>query len=116
MRPTGGILAAVPEPKFTTALSESRTRGVAIFRTTASESMDVGWTRWMFDKYRVPFTTITEKDVAAGSLNAKFDAILIPDQGAEQLDRAIGEAGAAALGAFVEAGGNLLAFNDASGF
>ena len=48
--------------------------------------MDAGWTRWMFDKYRVPFTTITEKDVTAGSLNAKFDAILIPDQGAQQLE------------------------------
>jgi len=76
---TGGLLAPVPEPKFTTALSDSRTRRVAIFRTTASESMDAGWTRWMFDKYRVPFTTITEKDVATGALNDKFDAILIPE-------------------------------------
>jgi hypothetical protein len=68
----------------------------------------------MFDKYRVPFTTITEKDIAAGSLNTKFDAILIPDQGAQQLSRAIGDAGAGALGTFVEGGGTVLAFNDAS--
>jgi hypothetical protein len=113
---TGGILAAVREPKFTTALSESRTRRVAIFRTTASESMDAGWTRWMFDKYRVPFTTITEKDVAAGALNDKFDAILLPDQPPQQIERALGAAGAAALGTFVENGGSVLAFNDASSF
>ncbi|HUQ81862.1 MAG TPA: M14 family zinc carboxypeptidase [Gemmatimonadaceae bacterium] len=113
---TGEIVKAIPEPKFTTALSESRARRVAIFRTTSNESMDAGWTRWMFDKYRVPFTVITEKDVAAGSLNAKFDAIVIPDQAAQQLERAIGEAGASALGAFVENGGSVLAFNDASGF
>ena len=62
----------------------------------------------------MPFTTITEKDVIAGSLNGKFDAILIPDQAPQQLARAIGEPGAAALGAFVEGGGNLLAFNNAS--
>ena len=113
---TGGLLAAVPEPKFTTALSDSRTRRVAIFRTTASESMDAGWTRWMFDKYRVPFTTITEKDVAAGALNDKFDAILIPDQPPQQIERAVGPTGAAALGTFVENGGSVLAFNDASSF
>ncbi len=111
---TGGIVREIPEPKYTAALSESRSRRVAIFRLSTSESMDAGWTRWMFDKYRVPFTTITEKDVVAGSLNGKFDAILIPDQAVQQLSRGIGEAGAAALGAFVESGGTVLAFNDAS--
>jgi hypothetical protein len=111
---TGGIVREIPEPKYTAALSESRSRRIAIFRLSTSESMDAGWTRWMFDKYRVPFTTITEKDVATGSLNGKFDAILIPDQAVQQLSRGIGEAGAAALGAFVENGGTVLAFNDAS--
>ena len=111
---TGGIVREIPEPKYTAALSESRSRRIAIFRLSTSESMDAGWTRWMFDKYRVPFTTITEKDVAAGSLNGKFDAILIPDQAVQQLSRGIGEGGAAALGAFVQNGGTVLAFNDAS--
>ena len=113
---TGGIIKPVAEPRFTGPLSDSRARRVAIFRTSRGESMDNGWTRWVFDKYRVPFTTITEKDVAAGGLNEKFDAILLPDQSPQQLTRALGEAGSAALGAFVEGGGNLLAFNDASAF
>ena len=112
----GEIVRPVAEPKFTTALSDSRARRVAIFRTTANESMDDGWTRWVFDKYRVPFTQITEKDVAAGSLNAKFDAILFPDQPPQQMTRALGESGVAALGAFVDGGGTVLAFNDASSF
>jgi hypothetical protein len=113
---TGGIVGAIAEPKFTTALSDSKARRVAIFRTSQGESMDEGWTRWVFDKYRVPFTTITEKDVAAGSLADKFDAILMPDQPGQQLQRALGAAGLSALGAFVDAGGTLLAFNDASAF
>jgi hypothetical protein len=70
----------------------------------------------MFDKYRVPFTSINEKDVAAGSLNDKFDAIIVPDQAPQQLTRALGDAGKSALGAFVDGGGTLLAFNDASAF
>jgi len=114
--PTGGVVGPVPEPSFTTALSGSRARRVAIFRTTASESMDAGWTRWVFDTYRVPFTTITEKDLAAGSLGSRFDAIIVPDQSPQQIARAVGEAGAVALGSFVESGGTVLAFNDASVF
>src|SRR4029453_18312165 len=96
------------EPRFASPLSDSRTRRVAIFRTARGESMDEGWTRWVFDKYRVPFTTITEKDVAAGALNEKFDAIVVPDQAPQQLTRALGDAGVAALGAFVEGGGSVL--------
>ena len=113
---TGGIITPMAEPRFTSALSDRRTRRIAIFRTSRGESMDDGWTRWVFDKYRVPFTTITEKDVVAGVLNEKFDAIVVPDQTPAQLTRALGEAGTAALGAFVDAGGSVLAFNDASAF
>jgi zinc carboxypeptidase len=113
---TGGLITPMAEPRFTSALSDRRTRRIAIFRTSRGESMDDGWTRWVFDKYRVPFTTITEKDVAAGALNEKFDAIVVPDQTPAQLTRALGEAGTAALGAFVDAGGSVLAFNDASAF
>ena len=113
---TGGLITPMAEPRFTSALSDRRTRRIAIFRTSRGESMDDGWTRWVFDKYRVPFTTITEKDVAAGALNEKFDAIVVPDQTPAQLTRALGEAGTAALGAFVDGGGSVLAFNDASAF
>ena len=113
---TGRIVAPLPEPKFTGPLSDSRSRRVAIFRTSRGESMDNGWTRWVFDKYRVPFTTINEKDVSAGSLNDRFDAIVMPDQAPQQLARALGDAGRSALGAFVDGGGTLLAFNDAAAF
>jgi hypothetical protein len=113
---TDGIIPAMAEPRFTSPLSDRRARRIAIFRTSRGESMDDGWTRWVFDKYRVPFTTITEKDVAAGALNEKFDAIVVPDQAPAQLARALGDAGDAALGAFVDGGGSLLAFNDASAF
>ena len=113
---TGGVVRPMPEPKFTNPLSDSRTRRIAIFRTSRGESMDDGWTRWVFDKYRVPFTSINEKDVAAGSLGDKYDAILIPDQSPQQLARALGDPGRNALGAFVDGGGTLLAFNDAAAF
>ena len=82
----------------------------------------------MFDVNRVPFTSIVDKDVRAGNLNARFDVIIIPDQNANQitnglrqnypdsLQGGLGAAGAGALASFVENGGTLLAFNEASNY
>jgi hypothetical protein len=90
--------------------------------------MDEGWTRWVFDQYKIPFTTITARDIRAGNLKSKFDAIIIPDQNAraiangpfgrapDSLKGGIGAPGAEALGKFVDEGGTLIAFNDASDY
>jgi hypothetical protein len=106
-------------------LSDARSRRIAIFKN-ASASMDEGWTRWVLDQYRIPFTLVTARDIRAGNLASRFDAIVIPDQNARLIGRGpsgaypdslkggLGDAGAAALGAFVDAGGTVLAFNDAS--
>lgn len=108
-------------------LSDARARRIAIFKN-ASASMDEGWTRWVFDQYRIPFTLVTARDIRGGNLASRFDAIIIPDQNARLIARGpagnypdslkggLGDAGAAALGAFVDAGGTVLAFNDASDY
>ena len=119
-------IVPVEEPKFTVpGLSDRTARRVAIYRSYGAP-MDEGWTRWMFDVNRVPFTSIVDKDVRAGNLNARFDVIIIPDQSAAQIAGGprqsypdsllggLGAAGATALSAFVESGGTLLAFNAAS--
>ncbi len=122
------MLAPVPATRWVApGLSDSRARRIAIFRNT-SAAMDEGWTRWVFDQYRIPFTIVTARDVRAGDLASRFDAIILPDQNARQIARGptgpypdsltggLGDAGAAALGDFVDAGGTLLAFNDASDY
>jgi hypothetical protein len=116
------------EPKFTVpGLSDRTARRVGIYRSYGAP-MDEGWTRWMFDVNRVPFTSIVDKDVRAGNLNARFDVIILPDQNAGQIAGGprqaypdsllggLGTAGAAALSSFVENGGTLLAFNEASNY
>ena len=106
-------------------LSDSKARRVGIFRN-ASASMDEGWTRWLLDQHRIPYTMATARDLRAGNLASRFDVILLPEQAARQIARGpggaypdslkggVGEEGAAALKAFVEAGGTLVALNDAS--
>jgi hypothetical protein len=121
-------LASVPPiPWVAKGLSGRTTRRIAIFRN-ATPSMDEGWTRWVFDQYKVPFTIVTARDLRAGNLAGRFDAIVLPDQAARAIARGpagalpdslkggVGDAGAAALGAFVDAGGTLVAFNEASSY
>jgi hypothetical protein len=121
-------LGVVPATRWTAAgLSDTRARRIAIFRG-APASMDEGWTRWVFDQYRIPFAIVTARDVRSGDLASRFDAIILPDQQARAIARGttgnypdslkggLGEAGARALGAFVDSGGTVLAFNDASDY
>jgi hypothetical protein len=123
---TGPVVKEIPFPTFTAAsLSGVSTKRIGIYKSW-SESMDEGWTRYVFDTYRIPFTSLRDKEVRAGNLIAKYDAIILPEQSAQAISRGVGqnypdslrgglgEPGAAALTAFVEAGGTILAFSDAS--
>ena len=114
-------------PWVASGLTGNKSRRIAIFANT-SPSMDEGWTRWVFDQYRIPFTTISARDIRAGNLSSRFDAIIIPDQNPraitngpqgkypDSLKGGVGAPGAEALGRFVDDGGTLIAFNDASDY
>jgi hypothetical protein len=106
-------------------LSDRNTRRIAIYRSYA-ETMDEGWTRWLLDVNRIPYTSIVDKELRAGKLNDRFDVIVMPEQNAgaiagglrgaypDSLLGGLGAPGAAAIVSFVENGGTLLAFNTAS--
>ena len=121
-------IAAVAEPAYRVAgLTGNASRRIAIYKSHAA-SMDEGWTRWVFDSYKVPYRSIADRDLRAGRLNDRFDVIILPDQSAGAIARGlggnypdslrggVGEAGARALNAFVENGGTVLAFNEASDY
>ena len=91
-------------------------------------SMDEGWTRFVFDQsLNLDYKTLHDKDIRAGNLRAAFDAIILPDSMAKQMIDGhqaghmaeefvggLGEPGVAALKAFAEGGGTLVAFNNAT--
>jgi hypothetical protein len=135
---------ARPEP-FGVVI-QSRTRANSPVRLglyqNYNAAMDEGWTRWVFDQYKFPYQTLHDAEARAGKLNAKYDAILLPDQSARALFNGLpgpgqqnpenrggeggaypleyagglGEAGVRALREFVEAGGTLITLNNASEF
>src|SRR5262249_54856125 len=41
-------------------------------------SMDEGWTRWIFERWGIDYTSLENKDLKAGNLRTKFDAIVLP--------------------------------------
>jgi hypothetical protein len=120
--PTAGpVVKEIPEPKYTSPLSGKSPKRIAIYRPSTNEPIDEGWTHFLFDDYHIPTTIITEKDVLAGNLNERFDAIVLSDGVVGGRGGRGGRGGATAapdvfpnLDAFVNNGGSVLAFNNAS--
>src|SRR5260221_1802187 len=91
-------------------------------------TMDEGWTRWVFDTWKVPYTSLVDSVVHAGKLRDQFDVIILPDQRPSEILEGlpprypapyaggIGPDGSEALRQFVVAGGTLIALNEASRF
>ncbi len=118
----GAVLKGIPEPTYTSPLSGNSPKRIAIYRASTTEPIDEGWTHFLFDDYHIPTTIITEKDVLAGNLNARFDAIVLSEGvvGGGRGGRG-GRGGGAQppdvfpnFDAFVNGGGTLLAFNNAA--
>lgn len=118
------------EPSALVIQSRVRSSGdirVAMYKNFQA-AMDEGWTRWLFDQYKFQFKQLLHDEVRAGGLAAKYDAIILPDQTVNQLVNGLpssypaefagglGDIGVKALREFVEAGGTLITFNEASEF
>ena len=98
---------------------------VGIYRSSTG-NMDEGWTRYVFDTFNVPYASVRDADMRQGSLNAKFDALILPSQAATQIvsgnaagslppeyTGGITDAGVKNLKDFVTNGGMLICFDNA---
>ncbi|HEU0124248.1 MAG TPA: M14 metallopeptidase family protein [Bryobacteraceae bacterium] len=122
---------------------ELRKPRVAIYEPYTG-NMDLGWTQWLLDTFRVPYTVLHNADVQKGGLRERFDTVLLAQQGTDSLLHGlrdsggsgeegngsnpnrgrprprpeyvggIGTSGLAALDAFVREGGTLVALSTAA--
>ncbi|MDX1393031.1 MAG: M14 family metallopeptidase [Gemmatimonadota bacterium] len=105
------------------ALVPVRMPRIAIYRSYRA-AMPEGWTRWTLDTYGIPWENVWNEDVRSGDLS-RFDAIVLPSQSRAAIEEGypssrvpirfaggLGAEGAAALRAFVEAGGRVVAFDE----
>ena len=103
-----------------------RTPRVGLYKSW-SPAVDEGWTRYLFDKFEMPYLSITDLDIRQGNLNARFDVIVLPQQSVralfegnaarsypDQYVGGLGEGGVTQLKAFVSNGGSLVALGTAN--
>jgi hypothetical protein len=101
---------------------------IGLYRSWTA-NMDEGWTRWILEQYQFPFTSLYNANIMAGRLHEKYDVVVLPDAQTRQIMEGqrpgstpqryaggIGDEGVDALKDFVNDGGTLVAFNNASMF
>ncbi len=124
---------------------EIRRLRTALYQRYRGGNIDEGWTRFLLEQFSFPYTTLMDAEIKKGSLNEKYDAIIIPDDSTDAItgerptaggragDRhrrytppeestppeyrsGIGNEGVNALKAFVQKGGTLIALGEATDF
>ncbi|HSE16978.1 MAG TPA: M14 family metallopeptidase [Pyrinomonadaceae bacterium] len=98
---------------------------VGIYKGWTS-NMDEGWTRYIFDTFNVPYTSVRDADMRQGALSSKFDALIFTSQAATQIINGnatgtlpaeytggITEGGVKNLKEFVNNGGMMICFDNA---
>ena len=91
--------------------------------------MTAGWTRWMFDEHELVYDTLKDARARMGDLRRDYDVIVLQGQGASSItdgfgagtlpDEYVGGLGTEGVGAleeFVEAGGRIVAIEEATDF
>ena len=102
-------------------------------------NIDEGWTRLVLEQFEFPYTTLMDNEIKKGSLKKKYTTIILPNDPKAMITgvdkekwwerrypwwplpkyppeyrSGIGEEGVEALKEFVEQGGNLICFDEAS--
>jgi hypothetical protein len=103
-------------------------RRVAVYQPWVP-SIDEGWTRYVLDRFHVPYQTVHNANLRAGDLAHSFDVLVLPSvdprvlragylSGQTEPDyvSGLGAEGAAALQAFIRDGGTLVCLEDSCSY
>jgi hypothetical protein len=135
-------LNMAPKAGSTHAVKKLR---VGLRQRYSGGNMDEGWTRWLIEDFKFPYTSLMDADIKRGNLIDKYDVIVIPDDSTAMITglpaaggrggrggggeggfgganyppeyrAGIGNEGVTALKEFVNKGGTLVALGGASEF
>jgi hypothetical protein len=111
---------------------------LGMYQRYSGGNMDEGWTRWLLEHFRFPYTSLMDAEIKKGGLGDKYDVIVLPNDSTAAITgerpaaaagrgrreeayppeyrSGIGNEGVTALKAFVEKGGTLVTLGEASAF
>lgn len=116
------------------ALKQVRRQRIGMYQRYRSGNIDEGWTRFLFEQFGFPYTTLRDAEIKKGGLREQYDLIVLPEDSSAVITgerdpggrrdedippeyrSGIGKEGVEALVEFVRKGGTLVAFGGASGF
>ncbi|MFN2529702.1 MAG: M14 family metallopeptidase [Pyrinomonadaceae bacterium] len=101
----------------------TRPLGIAVYKSSMP-NMDEGWTRYVFDTFNVPYSSVRDRDLRNVAGISQYDVVILPSQRLRDIiegnvpgtlpfefSGGIGELGVANLKQFVESGGTLICFD-----
>jgi len=88
-------LNAAPKAGSTHPLKKLR---IGLRQRYSGGDIDEGWTRWLIEDFKFPYTSLMDKDIKAGNLIDQYDVIVIPDDSVAMITGAGVAAGPAAAG------------------
>ncbi|KAA3655432.1 MAG: hypothetical protein DWQ10_17245, partial [Calditrichaeota bacterium] len=106
---------------------ESFRKSRLVLMETCAGNIDQGWTRYLLDTYKIPYTILRDCELEPESLVSKYDAVILPSVSAHTLlwgesgaqlnnnhKSGLGNEGLEQLQAFVRSGGTLITFGEAA--
>src|SRR6201999_936159 len=81
---TGLTFEAAPSAPSGPAFALKPMKG-GVYHRYHGGTPDEGWTRYIFDTNKIPYSRIDADDIHAGNLNAKFDVIILPSDNVNML-------------------------------
>jgi hypothetical protein len=79
-----GAILTTPGAQFDKAAWELRRPRVAIYEPY-SANMDQGWTEWLLDTFRIPFTRLHNADFQTNGLSERLDTIIFASQSSDSI-------------------------------
>jgi hypothetical protein len=96
-RQTGVDFKALRTP-VTAGAHDLKRQRVAMYQRYGGGNIDEGWTRWVIEQFGFPYTSLMDAEIKKGSLNQKYDVIILPDDSTETITGEPAAAGAGGRG------------------
>jgi hypothetical protein len=88
-------LNTVPKAGTTHGVKKLR---IGLRQRYSGGNIDEGWTRWLVEDFKFPYTSLMDKDIKLGNLIDKYDVIVIPDDSIAMITGAAPAGGGAGRG------------------